>query len=148
MACNKGTTMRRLEVFLKRILPAIALMVAFSAPALAGNYTALSDKELKNSKTQDESPKKQAQRVCTKNDKKNINAYAEKLEKFSEEVSTGALKAGEMGENEVLRKDYMKIHENFTEYLKSEKHEQVKQSYKACNVEMPQWNLIESFWTP
>lgn len=140
--------MRRLEVFLKGILPALALIVAFSAPAFAGNYTALSDKQLKSSSSAEQREDAKTERVCTKADEKNIDAYAEKLEKFSNDVSKGASKAGEMGENSAMRKDYMKIHDEFTKYLKSEQHEEVKESYKACGVEMPKWNLIDSFWTP
>lgn len=143
--------MRRLEVFLKRILPVIALMAALSAPALAGNYTALPDKDLKSSKSpqkQEEAEEKKSERACTKTDKKNIDAYAQKLEKYEKASATGAQKAGMMDENEALRKDYMQINEDFAEFLQSEKFEEVRESHRVCGVEIPKWDKTEPFWLP
>lgn len=140
--------MRRLKLSLRTILSAIALMAAFSAPAFAGNYTALSDKELKSSKPAVEEDEREPERVCTKADRKNIDAYAEKLEKFSKASEAGAQKSGMMDENETLRKDYMKINESFAEFLKSEKFEEVRESHRVCGVEIPKWDKTEPFWLP
>lgn len=142
--------MRQLDMFLLRILPVLAVFAALSAPAFAGNYTALSDKELKAARTGKavEEKEKPVERVCVREDEKNIESYAKRLEKFSKDAAKGAQKAGEMGRDDALRKSYMKIHNNFTEYLKSEDYEKVKESYKVCGVEMPKWDLIESFWAP
>ncbi|MCB1591003.1 MAG: hypothetical protein KDI90_00990 [Alphaproteobacteria bacterium] len=136
--------MRRSNPFV-RALPLLAVMLALGLPASASNYTAIPDK---TEATKTEKSAKEPEKTCMESDYELMKDYEKRLSEFSHDVSEGSKRSGEMGKNKTMRDDYLKIHMEFGEFLKSEEFERVKLSYKVCKVEMPSPFTSEDFWKP
>lgn len=129
-----------------KVIPFFALFVLVASPVDAAKYTATPTKTEAASVKEKPAPKEK--RECGAADYKNMDDYAKKLSKFSELVKLGVPDIGDMAENPGKQKKYMKAHKDFTAYLKSDAFEQVRQSYKVCEQEMPQDFMSEGFWNP
>ena len=128
-----------------RLLAVSALLTfAVSGAAQAVNYTAIKDKGKTEEKA--ETGKKE-EVVCTAQDKSNIKKYTRAVEDYTEIGQEVADTPGIHDDRRKREKMGRKL-EKFNEFVMSEEFEELKKSFKNCDVDPPLGPIETPYWTP
>ncbi len=121
------------------IFMAFLSVCLFSAvQSSAVNYTAIPDRRSDSAEETKKQSKRDAQRVCTEVDRRNMKRYEKEMENFFEESSVSLKNLKQIQAGAGNRKAFIKVYSELTEYAASDEFEKSAQSYEICGVELPE----------